>query len=50
MQAEDEQLAKGGENWTSESGLPAICSNLATALMSQGAWSPVSWSPIQAPQ
>ena len=44
------QLAKGEEKLISEAPLPAICSKLVTALMSQGASVPVSWLPIQAPQ
>ena len=45
-----EQSAKGEENSISEGALPTSDSNLVTAFMSQGASSPVSWLPIQAPQ
>ena len=49
-QPEPPHSAKGWKNWTIEADLPAPCSKLATAFMSQGAWSPVRCEPIVAPQ
>ncbi len=50
MQGEAEQLANGAAKWIIESFFCAIPSNVVTAFMSQGAWVPVRWSLIWAPQ
>ena len=44
------QSAKGEEKLITETGLPVMPSNFATAPMSQGDSVPVRWLPIQAPQ
>jgi hypothetical protein len=42
--------ANGWKNWTIETLFRVSSSNLVTAFMSHGAWPPVSWEPIVAPQ
>ena len=50
VQSEPLHSAKGAEKETSESGFLARLWKALSAFMSQGAASPVSWSPIWAPQ